>query len=36
LSYFTAPNTEEEIKELEQIYKSDANKAFHENGMEML
>lgn len=36
LSYFTAPNTEEEIKKLEQIYKSDANKAFHENGMEML
>lgn len=36
LSYFTAPNTEEEIKKLEQIYKSDANKAFHGNGMEML
>lgn len=36
LSYFTAPETQEEIDELIKIYNSDSNKAFHENGMDML
>jgi len=36
LSYFTAPETQEEINELIKIYNSDSNKAFHENGMDML
>lgn len=36
LSYFTAPNTLNEIKELIEIYNSENNRAFHENWMEML
>ena len=36
LSYFTAPNSQEEINELIKIYDSDANRRFHENWMEML
>ena len=36
LSYFTAPNTQEEINELIRIYNSDANRRFHENWMKML
>lgn len=36
LSYFTAPNTQEEIDDLIKIYNSENNKAFHENGMDML
>ena len=36
LSYFTAPNTQEEIDDLIKIYNSESNKAFHENGIDML
>lgn len=36
LSYFTAPNTQEEVDKLIKIYNSEANKRFHENGMQML
>lgn len=36
LSYYTAPNSDEEIKKLEYIYNSQSNKLFHENGMENL
>lgn len=36
LSYFTAPNTQEEIDNLIKIYNSKTNKAFHENGLDML
>ena len=36
LSFFTAPNTQEEIDDLIKIYNSEANKRFHENWMEML
>lgn len=36
LSYFTAPNTLNEIKKLIEIYNSENNIAFHENGMKML
>ena len=36
LSYFTAPETKEEIKNLLNIYNSENNRAFHENGMDML
>lgn len=36
LSYFTAPNTQEEIDDLIRIYNSDNNRAFHENWMKML
>ena len=36
LSYFTAPNTQEEIDELIKIYNSESNRLFHENGMAML
>ena len=36
LSYFTAPKDQEEIDNLIKIYNSENNKAFHENGMDML
>lgn len=36
LSYFTAPSTQEEINQLIQIYNSESNRIFHENGMDML
>lgn len=36
LSYFTAPQTQEEIDNLIKIYNSDSNRAFHENWMDML
>jgi len=36
LSYFPAPETEEEIQELIKIYKSESNIKFHENWMDML
>ena len=36
LSYFTAPNTQEEIDNLIKIYNSESNRAFHENGLDML
>jgi len=36
LSYFTAPNSLDEIKKLIEIYNSKSNKDFHENGMDML
>lgn len=36
LSYFTAPNTQEEVDNLIKIYNSEANRAFHENGLYML
>ena len=36
LSYFTAPKDQEEIDNLIKIYNSENNKAFHENGLDML
>ena len=36
LSYFTAPNSLDEIEKLIKIYNSKSNKDFHENGMDML
>ncbi|MBO4516417.1 hypothetical protein J5751_03135 [bacterium] len=36
MSYFTAPSTQEEINQLIQIYNSESNRIFHENGMDML
>ena len=36
LSYFTAPETKDEISNLIKIYNSKTNKAFHENWMDML
>lgn len=36
LSYFTAPKDQKEIDDLIKIYNSENNKAFHENGMDML
>jgi hypothetical protein len=36
LSYFTAPKTPEEIDDLIKIYGSKEDRAFHENGMDML
>lgn len=36
LSYFTAPDSQEEINKLIEIYNSPANKKFHENGIDML
>lgn len=36
LSYFTAPNSIDEVKNLIRIYNSESNKAFHENGLDML
>ena len=36
ISYFTAPETEEEIQQLINIYHSENNRIFHENWMKML
>ena len=36
LSYFTAPETKEDIDKLIRIYSSRADRAFHENGIDML
>ncbi len=36
LSYFTAPETQEDIDELIKIYGSENDRAFHENGIDML
>lgn len=36
LSYFTAPNTQEEIDDLIKIYNSENNRIFHKNWMKML
>ena len=36
LSYFTAPKTQEEIDNLIKIYGSKEDRAFHENGIDML
>ena len=36
LSYFTAPETQEEIDKLLEIYGSEKDRAFHENALDML